>query len=199
MNFKTLKILFLTLKTFSATGGIEKVCRLAGKAIHGYDKESGKDFAMYSMVDEKETKSEPYLPSALFKGFAGRRFWFIIKSVQLGIKSRVVVLSHIDLLLPGYLIKLFSPKTKVVLIAHGIEEWGPFSTHKKRMLKRIDLILSVSNITKEKMKTLFDLPEEKFRVVNNCLDPFLQVPADESRRNECRGIYGIAENDFCFR
>ena len=64
------------------------------------------------------------------------------------------------------------------------------------MLKRIDLIIPVSDFTKEKMKTLFDLPEEKFRVLNNCLDPFLPAPADESRRNECRSIYGIAENDF---
>ena len=151
---------------------------------------------MYSLYDEKEIKTEPYLPSTVFKGFAGGRLWFIIKSLQQGIKSRVVVLSHINLLLTGYLIKLFSPKTKIILIAHGIEEWGPFSTHKKRMLKRIDLILSVSNITKEKMKALFDIPEEKFRVLNNCLDPFLPAPADESRRNECRNSYGIAENDI---
>ena len=96
MNFKPLKILFLTLKTFSASGGIEKVCRLAGKAMYEYSKESQEDFTMYSMYDEKEIKTEPYLPSAVFKGFAGGRLWFIIKSLQQGIKSRVVVLSHIN-------------------------------------------------------------------------------------------------------
>ena len=151
---------------------------------------------MYSKYDEKEIKTEPYVPSAVFKGFAGGRLWFIIKSVQQGIKSRVVVLSHINLLWTGNIIKLLSPKTIIILIAQGIEIWKPISSRKKRILKRIDLIIPVSDFTKEKMKTLFDLPEEKFRVLNNCLDPFLPAPADESRRNECRSIYGIGENDF---
>src|SRR4029078_12681727 len=43
---------------------------------------------------------------------------------------------------------------------------------------------------------LLDLPEEKFRVINNCLDPFLPELSDEARRIECRNSYGIGENDF---
>lgn len=151
---------------------------------------------MYSMCDKKEIKTDPYLPSSVFKGFAGKRWWFVIKSLRQGIKSRVVVLSHIGLLLPGYLIKLFSAKTKIILIAHGIEVLKPLSLRHRKMLKSIDLILPVSDFTKEKMKTLFDLPEKKFRVLNNCLDPFLPAPPDESRRNESRSIYGIAESDI---
>jgi phosphatidylinositol alpha-1,6-mannosyltransferase len=189
-----LKILSLTLKTFSVTSGIEKVCRVSGKAIYEHCKESGEDFTMYSMCDEKDIKTDPYLPPGVFEGFAGKKLWFIIKSLRQGIKSRVVVLSHIDLLLPGYLIKLFSPKTKIILIAHGIEVSKPPSLRHRKMLKHIDLIMPVSDFIKEKMKKLFDIPEKKFRVLNNCLDPFLPAPPDESRRNECRHIYGIAEN-----
>lgn len=151
---------------------------------------------MYSMNDGKKIKTEPYLPASVFTGFEGVKLWFIIKSLRQGIKSRMVVLSHINLLMTGYLIKLFSPKTKIILIAQGTTIWKPLSGRKKRMLKSIDLIIPVSDFTKEKMKALFDFPEEKFRVINNCLDPFLQAPADESRRNEGRNSYGIAENDF---
>jgi phosphatidylinositol alpha-1,6-mannosyltransferase len=193
-----LKILFLTLKTFSASGGIEKACRIAGMAMNEYCKESQRGFSMYSMYDEKKIKTEPYLPRTVFKGFAGRRWWwFIIKSVQRGIKSRVVVFSHINLLLAGYFVKLFSPKTKVILTVHDIDGSKQLSIHNKRMLKYIDLVITVSDLAKEKMKLLFDLPGERFHVLNNCLDPFLPTPsADESRRSECRSSYGIAENDF---
>src|SRR4029079_453966 len=120
-------------------------------AIRECTQGSPQDFTMYSMYDEKKIKTEPYLQSAVFKGFSGRKMWFNIKGLQQGIKSGIVVLSDIKLLVTGYLIKLFSPKTKVLLIAHDMEAWKPLSARKKRMLKRIDLIIPVSDFTKGKM------------------------------------------------
>ncbi|MEP6927264.1 MAG: glycosyltransferase family 4 protein [Ginsengibacter sp.] len=191
-----MKILFLTLKAFSATGGIEKICRVAGRAMYEYTITSREEFTMYSLYDAKNIDTQPYLPSHIFKGFAGAKIGFVIRSLREGIKSRVVVLSHINLLLPAYLIKLFSSKTKVVLLANGIETGKPLSLSKKKILQRIDLIISGSDFIKEKIKVLYNIPEEKCCVLNNCLDPFLPPLADKSRRTECRSIYGIAENDF---
>ncbi len=183
-------ILFLTLKIFSATGGIEKVGKVAGKAMNDSINPEEK-LKIFSMHDKEQTITEPYFPSLIFKGFAAKKLLFIIRAWQQGIKSRVVVLSHINLLLPGHLIKLFSSKTKLVLIAHGIEVWQPISSFKQKMLKKVDLILPVSNFTKEKMKDLFHLPEEKFFVLNNCLDPFLPPPANVASRREWRKKYQI--------
>lgn len=190
-------LLFLTLKTFSATGGIEKVCRVAGKAINEYAIEENQKLKIFSMHDEVQTDTGPYFPSSIFKGFAAKKFRFMIKAFHQGIKSRAVILSHINLLLPGYLIKLFSSKTKLILIAHGIEVWKlPLSSFKQKMLQKVDIILPVSHFTKEKMKILFHLPEEKFNVLNNCLDPFLPPPANENIRIEWRKKYSIDVNDI---
>jgi phosphatidyl-myo-inositol dimannoside synthase len=172
------------------------MCRLAGMAIYKYNKRSQGHFKLYSMYDEKKLKSEPYLPAMTCKGFAGARWWFYIKTLLKGVKSRVVVLSHINFLPAGYLIKFLSPKTKIVLIAHGTEVWKNLSLRRKKMLKHIDLFIPVNALTKEKIKGLLDLPEEKFRVVHNCLDPFLPAAAAASRRNECRSSLGIDEHDF---
>ena len=191
-----MNILFLTLKIFSATGGIEKVCRVAGKAMNDYSIEHNEKLKIFSMHDDAQTITEPYFPSSIFKGFAANKILFIVRAWKRGIKSRVVVLSHINLLLPGYLIKLFSSKTKLVLIAHGIEVWQPLSSFKQKMLQKVDLILPVSNFTKKKMKKIFHLPEEKFVVLNNCLDPFLPTPANEAERSEWREKYRIEENDI---
>ncbi|MDP4285474.1 MAG: glycosyltransferase family 4 protein [Bacteroidota bacterium] len=192
--YKTL-ILFLTLKTFSATGGIEKVSRVAGMAINEYAEAHQEKLSVISMHDKKLPTTKPYFPSSVFIGMAAKRIAFIIRAWRQGIRSRVVVLSHINLLLPGYLIKFFSGKTKLVLIAHGIEVWQPLSPFKQRMLKAVDLMLPVSHFTKEKMKLLFHLPEEKLQVLNNCLDPFLPTPATEEERINWRSKYQLKDDD----
>src|ERR1700757_1523643 len=107
-------MLFLTLKIFSATGGIEKVNRIAGKALYEIETESSKkDFKLYSMHDSNEDNiANKYFCNSAFEGFSKQRYKFIYKSIVTGRKSDVVVLSHINLLLVGFLIKLVSPKTK---------------------------------------------------------------------------------------
>ena len=191
-----MKILFLTEKTFSASGGIEKVCRIAGRALYEFSLASRGEFMMYSMQDPAGSNTQPYLPSTVYRGFNASKVSFVIKSVQEGIKSSVVILSSITSLLPGYLIKLFAPKKKLILFTHGIENWEAFSSFKQKMLRRIDMIIAVSTFTKEKMKELFKIPEERFMVLNNCLDPFLPELSGRTRRNEFRSSYGFAESDI---
>jgi glycosyltransferase involved in cell wall biosynthesis len=151
---------------------------------------------MYSLEDPAGSNTHPYLPSTVYRGFNASEISFFIKGVGKGIKSSIVVLSSIRLLLPGYFIKLFAPKKKLILFTHGIENWETFSSFKQKMLQRIDMIIAVSNFTKEKMKELFKIPEDRFMVLNNCLDPFLPELSGRTRRNEFRSSYGFAETDI---
>jgi phosphatidylinositol alpha-1,6-mannosyltransferase len=117
--------LFLTLRVFSDTGGIEKVCRLAGKALYELSKESGNQTVkVFSLYDEPTDINTIYFPATIFSGFAKKRTNFLCAAISKGIHSQIVILSHVNLLIVGYLIKLFSPKTKLILIAHGIEVWS---------------------------------------------------------------------------
>lgn len=139
-----------------------------------------------SLYDNKETVTTPYFSSTSFQGFSKNRGHFIVKSFGEGIKNRVVVLSHVNLLLVGYLIKLFSPGTQLVLIAHGIELWKPLPFFKRQFLKSIDCFVAVSQFTKEKLQQLFAVTENKCVVINNCLDPFLPTPATADNRQKWR-------------
>ena len=189
-------MLFLTLQTFSATGGIEKVNRIAGKALYEIDVESGKsDFKLYSMYDSNEDNIiNKYFCNKAFEGFNKKRIKFFYKSVRTGIKNDVVILSHINILLVGFFIKIFSPRTKLILIAHGIEVWKTFPTWKKYALKKCDLILPVSKFTKDTMTRLNTFPEEQFKILNNCLDPFLPEPLHGEKDKNLLARYGFSDS-----
>ncbi|UEG49477.1 glycosyltransferase family 4 protein [Ferruginibacter lapsinanis] len=188
-------VLFLTLRVFSATGGIEKVSRIVGKALYRLGLESGNKARIYSMYDKKEEVDEKYFPKQIFYGFATNKLKFVSESIRQGRKSDVVILSHINLLSVGYLIKLFSPETKLILITHGIEVWKPMTGLRKRMLAKCDLILPVSKYTKDVMVALNNLPENKLHVLNNCLDPFLPEPVRGEKSSVLLARYGLKKED----
>jgi len=187
--------LFLTLNTFSATGGIEKVCRIAGKALSEIVAENGGTFSVYSMYDEGRHVDEAYFPASQFKGFSGNQVSFVLRSILEGRKSAVVLLSHINLLPIGYLIKKASPKTKLVLIAHGIEVWEEVGK-KKTALRSVDLFLPVSSFTAAKLQTKYKIGAGKIGVLNNCLDPFLKKEANPALENNLRKRYGFQSDDL---
>jgi glycosyltransferase involved in cell wall biosynthesis len=104
-------------------------------------------------------------------------------------------MSHVNLLLVGILIKMINPGVKLVLIAHGIEVWRPVAAWKRYLLQRISLFLPVSHFTQDKMRSLYRIPEEKFRVMYNCLDPFLELPLHKARDTGIMARYGLQPGD----
>lgn len=170
--------------------------RVAGKALQDYAEKQNEELLSYSMYDPEGCETAPYLPKKYSRGFGNRKIQFVAASVIAGRKSRVVVLCHVKLLIAGYLIKLFSKNTKVILIAHGKEVWEPLSTRQQSLLKTCDLILPVSRFTREKLKTLYHIPDEKLLVLHNCLDPYLPKPVPEGRRMVWREKYNIPHDAF---
>lgn len=190
------KILLLTLRTFSLTGGIEKVSKVVGRALYELGEESGDLLTVYSMYDDSEDLDEKYLPQGSFTGFNIHRMKFTREAVLKGSQYDVVVLSHINLLPVGYLIKKLSPKTRLILIAHGIEVWKTFSGMRRQMLFKCDNILSVSRFTKEKICDLNHFPAEKIQVLNNCLDPFLEKPVEKEKDCGLLKKYDLNKEDI---
>jgi phosphatidylinositol alpha-1,6-mannosyltransferase len=151
---------------------------------------------VYSMYGKTTDINPQYFPVKNYKGFETHKSKFTVNSVRQGIKSDIVVLSHINLLMVGVLIKKISPKTKLVLIAHGIEVWKVLPGWKKNMLKKVDSILSVSNYTKEKMIALNGLSGDRISVLNNCLDPFLPGAVSVKKDEVLMKKYELSENDI---
>lgn len=190
------RVLFLTLRVFSATGGIERVCRIASKALYELGLQYGGRSRIHAIYSKEDRVSDnPYFPSLLAKTFRGRKIAYVISSVKQGLFSRKVVLSHVNLLLVGYLIKILKPSVKLIMLAHGIEVWKRFPGWKRRMLHKVDIFLPVSRFTSETMQRLNDLPAEKFRVLNNCLDPVLEHPLQKGKAGWLLQRYGLTANN----
>ncbi len=151
---------------------------------------------MYSMYgNANNADGNKYIPQSLFTGFSDNKVRFVLKSIAAGRKADIVMMSHINLLVVGYLVKFFKPSVKLVLIAHGIEVWNPLPGWKKRMLRKCDLILPVSHFTQDKMIALHGLDEKKFSVFNNCLEPFLEKPLLGRKNAVLLQRYGLRKNN----
>lgn len=195
VNKKKDQVLFLTLRTFSMTGGIENVCKGIAYHFNSRYQEGTLDFGMISLYDE--AANPKYIDASLFNGYAGQRLKGFYEAVRRGIQQKLVILSHINLAPIGLLIKLLSPRTKLVLWTHGIEVWRPIDYIKKTFLKKVDEIVAVSSFTANSLKEWHGLDLKKVKVIPNALDPFyvfpdLTVSADKGALLKKYGL----ESDF---
>lgn len=142
---------------------------------------------LFSLHDGRE-KIRPWIERSRFRGFSGNRQRFVCQSILKGFAVNTLVISHINLALPAYLLKILRPRLRVIVIAHGVEIWEkPVSGWGKKLLQKAEVI-SVSNYTSARLQALFGVSG---RVINNCLSPFL-VP---STMGDFRDRLGIDTRD----
>ena len=146
------------------------------------------------MYDRPADRNSNYIPAAAFKGLSGIRSRFVAKAVYTGIKSDIVILSHINLLFVAYIIKKLSPKTRIIVYAHGIEIWRSISSWKKKFLSKHCEIWAVSDFTAKKIMTTHGVPAANISIVPNCLDPYLEIPEEFEKPRELLQRYHLKPN-----
>nr|WP_294908117.1 glycosyltransferase family 4 protein [uncultured Lacibacter sp.] len=187
------RILFLTLTSFSHTGGIEKFNRAFIKALN--DLSSGLSLqlcfaGMYdTSADEQYTSTHPY------HSFKGRRLKFVFWSIRQALKNDVVVLGHLNLAVIGVIAKLLSPRKKLIVICHGIEVFEPVSGFKKKVLELADELLAVSHYTKQQLSDQQGIAAEKISVFPNTIDPFFQLPVSFAKPDYLMKRYQLTGNE----
>ena len=188
------RVLFLGLTTFSRTGGVEKFNKCFLKALSGFEQEY--NIASYTISLHDTIADEKYFPAKNFKGFSSNRLLFIMNSIQKAKDFDYIFIGHINMAIVGYFIKLFFPKKKVMLVAHGYEVWYPLKGFKKRLVKKADQILAVSNFTKSKLVAVQQIDEKKVSIFYNTIDPYFHIPPAFKSNKELRNRYHILPGDF---
>ena len=184
-------ILFLTLRVFSATGGIEKVCKILGKALREINPQKEQLCILSSHDSTSQSRNNPYFSDDIFTGFSNNRIKFLLQSLKKVINADVIIISHVNILPVAWLIKKIFSQKKIIMIAHGIEVWSIPLGYKKKMLLACDVIICVSEFTRQKVSEITELKKVKLSVINNCIDPFLNNHKSTDAIGLLRKRYGV--------
>jgi glycosyltransferase involved in cell wall biosynthesis len=175
-----MKIVFLSLSTYSSEGGIQRFGRLLLKAFADLQKSApGVHVQTLSLFDSPH--DEKKIPAGfLAQHFARDKIKMGLATIQtiLREKPAVVIFGHILFVPLAPLMRLLSPKTAQYLVVYGRDVWGkPKPLHRLLIHWFIDRILSISNLTTMRMSQLYGIPTEKFLLLYLCLPP--ENPAPE--------------------
>ena len=188
-----MKVFFLYLKAFSFTGGIEKFNRSFLKALHELSVDGFIDADASSSYDT--VTDEKYFPRNRFTGFGGRRKAFVFSSVLKCFKYDAVVIGHINLAVVACIMKKIRPSLRLVVVTHGIEVWKTQSGYKKKLLEQADIILSVSQFTKEKILEFNPgIDAARIKIFPNTIDPYFKAPSTFGKPEYLLKRYNLDSN-----
>lgn len=187
------RIMFLTLTTFSSTGGIEKFNRAFLKAL--FQLQASLSLRVYGAGMYDNTVDDRYIPEIQFRPFKSHRIWFIIHHLFRFFSTDELILGHLNLALMGRLFKLLFPRKRLLVICHGIEVFDEVSTLKKQVLQAADIILCVSNFTRDQLITKQGIAADKVVVFPNTIDPLFVLPQQFNKPQYLLQRYHIAANE----
>ncbi|GAL84061.1 a-glycosyltransferase [Sporocytophaga myxococcoides] len=188
-----MKVLFLYLNAFSFVGGIQKFNLNFLKAL---DENKEKDFVVnaLSLSDLKKDLNKDF--SRIYQQTAeDNKFTFLLKAVVHGLKSDTIIFGHVNLIFPLTLIYGLFTNKKLILITHGIEIWKPLSFFKKICLRKLDLIITVSSYTKDKIVDIQKIDEKKIALLPNTLEPGFNFLPNAQLIDHLREKYGLKRDD----
>lgn len=176
MSNQTKKIIFYYLSAFRYTGGIEKFNRCFIKALAELENKNLHSEVVSVYDNEADEKYRGKQVS--FKGFDKKRGPSVFYIIRRALKSDVLIIGHINLAVAGVIIKTLKPRCRLVVVAHGTEVWDKMYLFKKWLLRKADIILSVSNYTKNQLVLRNKISPSRIRLFPNTIDPYFHVPRE---------------------
>lgn len=172
------------------------VCRSLAMALATISKAQDKTFSMFSLCDKTRDLDQRYLTANAFIGFGYNRLRFCIKAISKAPSNDCLVIAHINLLPLAFTIKAISPKTRIILIAHGKEVWSTLANWKKKFLNKNVEIWAVSTFTQKVLIEVQKIKTDNIRILNNCLDPFFRIPKDFLKPDHLLSRFKIKSDDL---
>ncbi len=179
-----MKTLLLCPELFARESGIQRIMRLYLKALCDMA-DAGDEVRLVVLND-------PDFPAARLQQHANekltqrhpcgrRKTAFVWRALRAAAGADRVVCGHLGQLSGAWLARCLHPRLEYSLVAHGIEVWRTYTWLERLALRRARRILCVSDFTRREMQRRIALPESRFVVVPNALDPlFDHAPAGDA-------------------
>jgi len=178
-----MKVVFVYLKAYSQTGGIEAFNNKFIKALHDIAIDN-LDVRILSLYDSNSNCEN--LPDKIkFEGFNGKPISLFNSLVKLVDRETMVFYGHINIAPFAIFLYLSGLNKKAHFIIHGIDVWKKFSFIKRIFFKNFKY-LSVSNYTKTIFSSTNDINLSNISIFPNCIDTLTTSnlnPFDTSKFN----------------
>ncbi|MCP5148643.1 MAG: glycosyltransferase family 4 protein [Pseudomonadales bacterium] len=103
------------------------------------------------------------------RGAAGGKFRYVLNSLSASFgQFDLIICGHINLLPLAATINRYA-RARLALVVHGIDVWQKPYSHAKYWLNSVDLIWSVSALTRNRMNSWAEQPEEKYAILPNTI------------------------------
>ncbi len=166
-----MRILFLAMDAFGGLGGIAKYNRDFLRALS-----AAPEVSEVVAVPRRLSQSLEALPPKVtyITGGLPTRIKYIkavIRLLKENSRFALIGCGHIKLLPMAWLAKLIT-RAPLVLIIYGIDAWSPISNNlTKYFLSKIDWVISISEITREKFLAWSHLTQKRFFILPNAVTP----------------------------
>ena len=195
----TMKTLLLCPELFARESGIQRILRLYLKALCETAGNGDRvDLVVLNDLEFPAAKLAAFSNDRLALRLAcgGNKAQFLWAAVHGASDVDRLLCGHFRQLVAAWLARCFNPRLDYYLVAHGIEVWKTYSALEKLALRRARRILCVSEFTRREMQRRIDLPEWRFEVVPNALDPFFaDDPSDGASSDGPPVILSVARLD----
>lgn len=147
---------------------------------------------MFAMNDDQIADTR-YISQHEFKGFRRNKLKFALNAILEGVKTKTVVLSHINLLFIALLIRFLSKTPHFILMAHGKEVWQKLPIWKRNFINKHVVVWAVSNYTAAALKKHKIRPGQ-IRILPNCIDPFFKIPTSFQKPERLLKRYQLSKH-----
>jgi phosphatidyl-myo-inositol dimannoside synthase len=165
-----MRILFLSMEAFGGMGGIAQYNRDFLRALS-----AAPEVSEVVAVPRRMPLSPETLPPKLtyITGALPNRITYIkavIKVLKENSRFEVIGCGHIKLLPMAFLAKLIT-RAPLFLVIYGIDAWKPINNAiTKYFLSKIDVIISISDITKQRFIEWSHLIQKKYFILPNAIE-----------------------------
>lgn len=172
------KILLVLPEAFNCAGGIQMfgraLCHAAGRWAQG----GGASIS--ALVLNDDANPDVRYVNGGFTAYAGAgksksKFIGCYLRHILTIQYDWIIFGHVSLSPLAVITRLLNAKYKTVVITYGIEVWRPLTKMQRKALRQADVVLAISNYTKEELIKHSSIPAHKIHIFPCTLDPYWQT------------------------
>lgn len=182
------RTLLVLPEAFNCAGGIQMFCRALCLAAGNWAQANGASVDVL-VLNDTGVPDAGYMSGGIasFAGAGKSKPRFVRHYLRRVSANRYdhIIFGHVYLSPLAMLARLFNPAVKIGVISYGIEVWQPLTASQRRALLKSDVILAISDYTKEEVIRHNNVPAEKVTIFPCTLDPHWKeaAPAPESEES----------------